>query len=111
VIRAIDGTPSRPRKPAPVRQPSEPDGDLSPWPAQQRRVTQQAQEQFMNADQIEGSWDVVKGKLQKQSGHADQRRPGRDRRQSQGNAGRIQQRSGYAKERVERELNAWIKTL
>jgi uncharacterized protein YjbJ (UPF0337 family) len=65
----------------------------------------------MNADQIEGSWDVVKGKIQKQWGKLTND----DLDVIEGNrkeiAGRIQQRYGYAKERAERELNAWIKTL
>jgi uncharacterized protein YjbJ (UPF0337 family) len=72
---------------------------------------QQAKEQCMNADQIEGSWDVVKGKIQQQWGKLTND----DLDVIEGNrkeiAGRIQQRYGYAKERAERELNAWIKTL
>lgn len=65
----------------------------------------------MNADQIAGSWDVVRGKLQKQWGKLTND----DLEVIKGNhtemAGRLQQRYGYAKERAEREVAAWLETL
>jgi uncharacterized protein YjbJ (UPF0337 family) len=65
----------------------------------------------MNSDQLEGTWDVVKGKIQKQWGKLTND----DLDVIEGNrkeiAGRIQQRYGYAKERAEREVNTWLEKL
>jgi uncharacterized protein YjbJ (UPF0337 family) len=64
----------------------------------------------MNSDQLEGPWEIVKGKIQAQWGKLTND----DLDVIEGNrkeiAGRIQQRYGYAKDRAEREINAWLKT-
>jgi len=63
----------------------------------------------MNRDQIEGTWDVVKGKIQKQWGKLTND----DLDVIEGNrkelSGRIQQRYGYTKERVQQEMDEWMK--
>lgn len=64
----------------------------------------------MNSDQMEGSWEVLKGKLQRQWGkltNDDFDVIEGDRKQL---AGRIQQRYGYTREQAEREYNDWLKS-
>jgi uncharacterized protein YjbJ (UPF0337 family) len=65
----------------------------------------------MNFEQLEGSWEIVKGKVQKQWGKLTND----DLDVIEGNrkeiTGRIQQRYGYAKDRAEREVNAWLASL
>jgi uncharacterized protein YjbJ (UPF0337 family) len=62
----------------------------------------------MNTDQLEGSWEILKGKIQKQWG----RLTNDDLDVIEGNrkeiSGRIQQRYGYARERAEREVDTWL---
>jgi uncharacterized protein YjbJ (UPF0337 family) len=73
-------------------------------------ASQSVKEAIMNSDQLEGSWEIVKGKIQAQWGKLTND----DLDVIEGNrkeiAGRIQQRYGYAKDRAEREINAWLKT-
>jgi len=65
----------------------------------------------MNEDTLKGQWTQLKGAARQKWGKLTND----DLDVIEGNrkeiAGRIQQRYGYAKERAERELNAWIKTL
>jgi len=62
----------------------------------------------MNTDQLNGNWQVLKGKLQKQWGKLTSD----DLDVIEGNrkeiVGRIQARYGYAKERAEREVDEWL---
>jgi len=62
----------------------------------------------MNSDQLNGNWQVVKGKIQKQWG----RLTSDDLDVIEGNRkeiiGRIQARYGYAKDRAEREVDEWL---
>ena len=63
----------------------------------------------MNTDQLNGNWQVLKGKLQKQWGKLTSD----DFDVIEGNrkeiVGRIQARYGYAKERAEREVDEWLR--
>jgi uncharacterized protein YjbJ (UPF0337 family) len=62
----------------------------------------------MNSDQIEGSWEVLKGKLQRQWGKLtgdDFDVIEGDRKQI---AGRIQERYGYTKEQADQEFDNWL---
>jgi uncharacterized protein YjbJ (UPF0337 family) len=65
----------------------------------------------MNADKLNGTWNVLKGKIQanwgKLTAHDLDVIEG-DRKQI---VGRIQQRYGYTKEQVQRELDEWVKSL
>jgi uncharacterized protein YjbJ (UPF0337 family) len=62
----------------------------------------------MNRDQLNGNWQVVKGKIQKQWG----RLTSDDLDVIEGNRkeiiGRIQARYGYAKDRAERKVDEWL---
>ena len=62
----------------------------------------------MNTDQLNGNWQVLKGKLQKQWGKLTSD----DLDVIEGNrkeiVGRIQARYGYAKEHAEREVDEWL---
>jgi uncharacterized protein YjbJ (UPF0337 family) len=93
------------------RQPDAVDNVQFPAPATRCRVLNEERKSFMNSDQLEGTWDVVKGKIQKQWGKLTND----DLDVIEGNrkeiAGRIQQRYGYAKERAEREVNTWLEKL
>ena len=64
----------------------------------------------MNTDQLNGNWQVLKGKIQKQWGKLTSD----DLDVIEGNrkeiAGRIQARYGYTKDHAESELNEWLKT-
>ncbi len=65
----------------------------------------------MNADELNGTWNVLKGKIQAKWGKLtanDLDVIEGDRKQI---AGRIQQRYGYTKEQVQRELDEWVKSL
>jgi uncharacterized protein YjbJ (UPF0337 family) len=65
----------------------------------------------MNADKLNGTWNVLKGKVQAKWGKLtdnDLDVIEGDRKQI---AGRIQQRYGYTKEQVQRELDEWVKSL
>src|SRR5277367_4600025 len=77
-------------------------------PATRCRMLDEERKSLMNSDQLEGTWDVVKGKIQKQWGKLTND----DLDVIEGNrkeiAGRIQQRYGYAKERAEREVDDWL---
>jgi uncharacterized protein YjbJ (UPF0337 family) len=65
----------------------------------------------MNVDQIEGSWDVVKGKIQKQWGKLTNDDLDVIEGSRKEIAGRIQQRYGYARDRAEREVNSWLSSM
>ena len=61
----------------------------------------------MNSDQLEGSWTVLKGKIQEKWGkltNDDLAVIEGDRKQI---AGRIQERYGYTKEQAEKHLDDW----
>jgi uncharacterized protein YjbJ (UPF0337 family) len=65
----------------------------------------------MNAEKLNGTWNVLKGKIQAKWGKLtdnDLDVIEGDRKQI---AGRIQQRYGHTKEQVQRELDEWIKSL
>jgi uncharacterized protein YjbJ (UPF0337 family) len=80
------------------------------YPHRPRRIAGDslAEGQVMNTDQLEGSWEILKGKIQKQWG----RLTNDDLDVIEGNrkeiSGRIQQRYGYARERAEREVDTWL---
>lgn len=62
----------------------------------------------MNEDRMEGSWEILKGKLQRQWGKLtgdDLDVIEGDRKQL---AGRIQERYGYTKEQAERAYQDWL---
>ena len=65
----------------------------------------------MNWDRIEGNWEQVKGKIQKQWGDLT----GDDLDKVEGSrkelTGRIQERYGIAKEQAEKDVDTWLKTL
>jgi uncharacterized protein YjbJ (UPF0337 family) len=62
----------------------------------------------MNSDQLNGNWQVLKGKIQKQWGKLTSD----DLDVIEGNrkeiVGRVQARYGYAKERADREVDEWL---
>jgi uncharacterized protein YjbJ (UPF0337 family) len=65
----------------------------------------------MNSDQMNGSWTVLKGKIQEKWGKLtsdDLDVIEGDRKQM---AGRIQQRYGYTKEQAQKHLDEWTKGL
>jgi uncharacterized protein YjbJ (UPF0337 family) len=65
----------------------------------------------MNWDQIEGNWKQFKGKLKEKWADLtdDDLTAARGRRDQL--AGRLQERYGYAKDRAERELDEFARTL
>jgi uncharacterized protein YjbJ (UPF0337 family) len=65
----------------------------------------------MNADQMNGAWNVLKGKIQAKWGELtsdDMAVIEGDRKQL---AGRIQQRYGYTKEQAQKQFDDWSNTL
>ncbi|MHB2168894.1 CsbD family protein [Alsobacter sp. R-9] len=62
----------------------------------------------MNWDRVEGNWKEMKGRIKQQWGELtdDDITVMNGKRDEL--AGRLQQRYGYAKDRAEREIDAWL---
>jgi uncharacterized protein YjbJ (UPF0337 family) len=81
------------------------------WEAKCKQVAHCTWEKTMNWDQIEGNWKQFKGKVKQQWGdltddELDVLSGKRDEL-----AGRLQERYGWEKERAERELDSFVKSL
>jgi uncharacterized protein YjbJ (UPF0337 family) len=65
----------------------------------------------MNWDRIEGNWTQFKGKVQQKWGSLTNDDLDVIEGKRKELAGRLQQRYGMAKDRAEREIDEWLKTM
>jgi uncharacterized protein YjbJ (UPF0337 family) len=61
----------------------------------------------MNWDRVEGNWEIFKGKVQQQWGKLTNDDLDQIKGKQTELAGRLQERYGYTKDQVDKEINDW----